>query len=540
MKLNLHILAEELADLHFESHCTVSASVFDCPLPALFDDCSMIKPGCCFICKATQLPSDPSHMKGCALICIGRPPDAYLSGSVNCIWTEEPLARDDLVNFILTVYRDYEQLFSDLQRCVDDKKPLRELGAIIQKRIGNPLFCATTSYCGLFHIIDDFELATPEFQKSYLEFFNGQVPFPEGSFLSLRSVDYLIHDEKFAKTLMKREPVRYALENLPFPNLFQTIYLDGEIFGWLIVHPIYRTPSEKDESLLCIGTRYLTKLIANMEIQSLFPTDSLEVVVDDLLAHRLLPKNRIDIALERAGWSSADEYFCLIANMTVRFNIPMSDRHLARRLSQQIPGSYPTFFDGRLVLVCNLTKFNLTQKYLCTLALPIIENSTTEVGISRIFDDFKDFYYYYRQSLSALETGKRLNPEGHTHYYETYASDIIADEILASKQPLESFFPEGLRLLIRYDRQEKTNLTSLLRAYLECDCSVTKTVRKAFIHKNTCAYRLNKINEITGFDLDDPHLRFELSTAFALMDHAARNGGTALPDSMETTTNMVR
>ena len=66
--------------------------------------------------------------------------------------------------------------------------------------------------------------------------------------------------------------------------------------------------------------------------------------------------------------------------------------------------------------------------------------------------------------------------------------------------------------LIEHDTARKGNLVATLRAYLETG-EQQQAARRLRVHPNTLRYRLDRIREISGLDLEDPETRLNLSVA---------------------------
>src|SRR5438876_8404231 len=66
--------------------------------------------------------------------------------------------------------------------------------------------------------------------------------------------------------------------------------------------------------------------------------------------------------------------------------------------------------------------------------------------------------------------------------------------------------------LIEHDRARKGALVATLRAYLETG-EQQQAAQRLRVHPNTLRYRLDRIREITGLDLEDPETRLNLSVA---------------------------
>jgi hypothetical protein len=61
--------------------------------------------------------------------------------------------------------------------------------------------------------------------------------------------------------------------------------------------------------------------------------------------------------------------------------------------------------------------------------------------------------------------------------------------------------------LVSYDAENGAELTGSLRAYLEAFGDVTQAAAAVHVHPNTFRYRLRRICEVSGLDLEDPRTR---------------------------------
>lgn len=66
------------------------------------------------------------------------------------------------------------------------------------------------------------------------------------------------------------------------------------------------------------------------------------------------------------------------------------------------------------------------------------------------------------------------------------------------------------------DGERHRELLSTLRAYVESGFNQRTTAKRAFVHFNTVAYRLRRIEQRLGVNLDDPHVRVDLTLALRI------------------------
>lgn len=72
--------------------------------------------------------------------------------------------------------------------------------------------------------------------------------------------------------------------------------------------------------------------------------------------------------------------------------------------------------------------------------------------------------------------------------------------------------------LVEYDKEKGTDLVLTLTKYFETQGNLKEMSEELFIHYNTVVYRLQRIREITGIDLDDYEERLNLQIALKILD----------------------
>ncbi len=80
------------------------------------------------------------------------------------------------------------------------------------------------------------------------------------------------------------------------------------------------------------------------------------------------------------------------------------------------------------------------------------------------------------------------------------------------------FLHSAVLRMIRYDEKNKTEYFKTLHAYLRNGRHLEDTAEALFIHKNTVSYRVNKIRELFGVDLDDADTELNLYFSCKLVE----------------------
>jgi hypothetical protein len=80
-------------------------------------------------------------------------------------------------------------------------------------------------------------------------------------------------------------------------------------------------------------------------------------------------------------------------------------------------------------------------------------------------------------------------------------------------EDLQNLVNQWIGALIDYDREHHSELLKTLFAYLNEFGALEATAAKLYVHRNSLRYRLMRITELTGWDLNDPEHRFHLNLA---------------------------
>jgi PucR family transcriptional regulator, purine catabolism regulatory protein len=118
----------------------------------------------------------------------------------------------------------------------------------------------------------------------------------------------------------------------------------------------------------------------------------------------------------------------------------------------------------------------------------------------------------HQESRQALALGRRLHGPGHlTRFDELGVYRLIfAAEGLPE---LRDLYEEALGSLLAYDRDNNADLIRTLAAFFAANGSPKEAAERLQVHRNTVLYRLDRVRDITGYDLDDANLRLRLHLA---------------------------
>lgn len=118
----------------------------------------------------------------------------------------------------------------------------------------------------------------------------------------------------------------------------------------------------------------------------------------------------------------------------------------------------------------------------------------------------------YDQARFALRLQRSLpGPERSIRFDDLGVFRILHQ--IGDPGPIRALAREWLEPLLAYDRENDYQLVETLTQYFEHGGNYEETAEALYIHRSTLKYRLNRIREISGYDLTDPDTRFNLHLA---------------------------
>lgn len=143
--------------------------------------------------------------------------------------------------------------------------------------------------------------------------------------------------------------------------------------------------------------------------------------------------------------------------------------------------------------------------------------SECEVKISvgsRIFkieNLFKSYKYASFAQKTIINTNKSL-----CFYNKLGINKIIFD--VSEKETLIDFYRYTLGDLEEYDKRHNTEYMKTLRLYIDNNCSIKSVSEITFNHRNTINYRIKKIKQILGTQIQSMDDKFNYKMAFYIKD----------------------
>ena len=135
--------------------------------------------------------------------------------------------------------------------------------------------------------------------------------------------------------------------------------------------------------------------------------------------------------------------------------------------------------------------------------------SRFRAGLGGEYPGLRGISRSYLEAQQAVEVGRKLRPEAVLHYH-----DEVAPYLVLAQNPLvaDRYVKHVLGPLQGDDRR---HLLETLEAVLACG-TVKEAAADLGLHRHTVLYRLEKVRELLGVDLDEPAGRHRLQLALDL------------------------
>jgi purine catabolism regulator len=123
----------------------------------------------------------------------------------------------------------------------------------------------------------------------------------------------------------------------------------------------------------------------------------------------------------------------------------------------------------------------------------------------------------YAQARRTLAAARQFGREGQITTFEELGIYRLLFQVPNASE-LHGFADQVLGALVSYDRRHEADLVRTLAAYLRHHGRLQSAARDLVVHVNTVSYRLQRIREIAGLDLDNSEDRLTAQVALKILD----------------------
>lgn len=279
-------------------------------------------------------------------------------------------------------------------------------------------------------------------------------------------------------------------------------------------------------------TTVMDSLVA-LTMQTIHDEQQKEMSENDLI-YSLLTQEKSDEkdtlkAMLRCGLDYTQKYLCLIvaldnlqegSELIPQANLFQVNADLARILAywakekDAMAKVIPTSDD--VIVLLPVRRAKLARREIQGIVGEIMDvgrkeliNYSVSIGISSTVKELANSRASYAEAGKALKIGARVSGRGSVTFFEDLGIFRVLSE-LGDRAQLEELCQNSIGLLINYDKNNNTEFYRTLEMFCRENFNLKETAHQLGLHYNSLQYRLKKISEITGLDLDSSEGIFNL------------------------------
>ena len=135
-------------------------------------------------------------------------------------------------------------------------------------------------------------------------------------------------------------------------------------------------------------------------------------------------------------------------------------------------------------------------------------------GISGPAETLDNWTHVYQEALQAMQLGKRLKMHQMVDFESLGIYRLLGK--LEDITAVQEFTNQVIGPLVKYDEQHRSTLVQTIDEYFNHHGNISQTAEALFIHRNTLLYRLDRIQELTGHNLNQANMRLALHLSLKL------------------------
>ena len=232
----------------------------------------------------------------------------------------------------------------------------------------------------------------------------------------------------------------------------------------------------------------------------------------------------------QTGFELNQPYICVVyrpISVTTSASQLPSLEHLSQVVrdeiqSRQINGAVGEFVDV-IVLLYPVTNAKQSERIQAIFEeirqqlMSRIDNGTITAGVGRQTVGLNGMREAYREARDAVNIALELDEIDRTTYYSDLKLYQFLLAIREHQLPImQNFLQETIEVLVEHDERKQGELVRTLTGFFEANGNLAKAAETLSVHRNTLVYRLDRIGELTGMDLNDPENRLILNLALRI------------------------
>lgn len=445
--------------------------------------------------------------KVCPIICIGDF-DAEIYPDVDVLTVDKSVEFPELINAVAEVFAMYSAIEIALHECLSSRGSVQRI-----VDIASPLFSGNDI------VVHDFNFKILAQSNRFLESYAiSDLPQPENNTLSMELVNFLKSERHYTSSRTSRDVFLNEPTFLNFRIMGVNIFYQDDSACRVIMTEHNSTFSPHDLNLLRYIADFIQQLYDMAVVDMAKPPESkLSVCLSKVLHEKPANLSELKLELSAKSWSPSDTYLCMCIQTDTLAILNKVQQYYCNMLNRQWDNTCALVHEDFIVCVVNLQFYNSNAADFISQRITEMRDLCFSFGVSNVFRDISELRNAYLQSKIALDLGQKESPQKWKFNFSDCALTYICNQITAELD-VKYIVSNKLSILLEYDERNNTEYAKTLLQYIKSGKNVVQSAKDLFIHRATMIYRLSRICELTGLNLDDPNEMMYFHLSCMLMD----------------------
>lgn len=514
MKLSLEMICEELREYSPRVASDEGADSVEFSGVRLLASLSEpMLPDCLYLSRRQDLARlSRAQLESGFFVFAEQPEQPQQTRVKNALILCEPADIDEVLNRLLSLFEKMNRIEHLLRTAALPNRGQAAMLKVLDEYLPN---------CLVFAIDSAFNIICASHPKAELNEYLSELL--KRGFFTRKQMDqvgrlgYFEDERKYLKFVLY--PASRTVANTPFAC--RSYRFKGTAFSHICCYFLAGKPTVFEKAVLTCYTEELEKFYRNDYIPNNMVISTQQQLLEDLIEPKT---DEPEYFRDRcARLHIPFEGSMRLALIEIGYNRAVKTAQLLNQLRTQCPlGNYGVFHYGSYIVLI-LKDWNgadtkvravFDDNFRCLISQLKADNAS--MGVSLMFSDASKMKYAFRQAEKALELGSSARPGKNAYFY----SDFFLEDMLTSYSrfiPLGSLYIQSLDSIIKDDNYCCSNCRLLL-CYLCCERNLTATAKLVNMHRNSITYRIEKIQNMLGLDLDDPEVRLRLMISFKALE----------------------
>ena len=273
--------------------------------------------------------------------------------------------------------------------------------------------------------------------------------------------------------------------------------------------------------------RAIRPRILNDETMKQYFTDALSLLVSDIIDQRLTDPDEFEQRSSVIPDMVKGPFYHPICFKFKKQSQPTPYNYIMGHIREIFPRSSAAQYNNGLVVLAAKEDYYDKLKYDREHLMELLEQFDGYAGIGSCTMYLTSLRPLYIQAAAATRLGRVFceDKRQRIFYYKDYSMYMMVDMAVESAVRQHKFgnvtylCQPGIMMVVRYDERYGTELFATLKAYLKCSGNASACAQMMGIHRNTVNYRMNLIEDLMGYKLDNAHTLVALSFSMMLLDY---------------------